>query len=175
MFKRFWFAASAVAAVALLGTSVAVAVLVASAGGSTILVQNRSNNVPAVTNVAAFVDIPGANVVVGVGAGTTRLITARFTGESLCIGPANLAGRWCSVRVVVSNAAGVIQELNPVAGIDFAFDTHTSPNDLWEGNAIERSIRVPAGSYRVRAQYAVSAAGISFRLDDWHFRVDTNI
>ena len=130
MLKRFWFAASAVAAIALFGTSVAVALLVASAGGSTILVQNRSNNVPTVTGGVAFADIPGANVVVGVGAGTSRLVTARFTGESLCIGAANLAGRWCSVRVVATNAAGVTQELNPVAGIDFAFDTHTSPNDL---------------------------------------------
>ena len=175
MLKRFWVSAAAIAATALLGTSPASAVLTGSAGGSTIFVQNRADNAPAVTGVVGFVDIPGANVVVTVPAGASRLVTARITGESLCIGAAAVAGRWCSVRVIVTNTvSGASQELNPVAGLDFAFDTVTNPNDLFESNAIERSIRLGPGTYRVRGQYGVSFNGVSFRLDDWHFRVDLN-
>jgi hypothetical protein len=170
MLKRFGLVISAIAATAIFGGNTAIAVLTASAGGTTIQVQNRAENAPSFTNVAAFTNLPGAVVSVTVPAGTTRLITARFTAESLCTGIAN---RWCSVRVVVFTPGGGVIELNPQAGINYAFDSVASDN--WEGNALERSIRLPAGTYRVQVQRAVSIAGTGFTLDDWHFRVDLNV
>ena len=170
MMKRIGLLAGVVGAAGLLGVSTALAVLVATSGGGLLQVENRSENAVLATSTAFFVDIPGANAVVTVPGETTRLVTARFTGESRCAGT---AGRWCSVRIVATHVTtGVSTELNPVAGIDFAFDSVAT--DLWESNAIERSIRLGAGTYRVRGQRAVSAAGVTFFLDDWHFRVETN-
>lgn len=170
MLKRSGLIATAVALSATLGGSAALAVLTFSNGGTTVLVQNRAETNPSSTNVAAFSDLPGAVISVTVPAGTSRLISARFTAESQCTG---VAGRWCSVRVVASPASGAIIELNPQSGIDYAFDS--TATDQWEGNALERSIRLGPGTYRVRVQRAVSVAGTVFRLDDWHFRVDLNV
>lgn len=170
MLKRFGLIAGAIAASAILGGTAAVAVLTASSGGTTVQVQNRAETNPSTTNVAAFTDLPGAVISVTVPAGTTRLIGARFTAESQCTG---LTNRYCSVRIVATPASGGIIELNPQSGIDYAFDTAGS--DQWEGHALERSIRLPAGTYRVRVQRAVNVAGTVFRLDDWHFRVDLNV
>jgi hypothetical protein len=170
MLKRLGLTIATIAASAILGGTVAVAVLTASVGGTTIQVQNRAETAASFTNVAAFTNLPGAVVTVTVPAGASRLITARFTAESRCTGA---VGRWCSVRVVVFTPAGGIIELNPQSGIDFAFDSAATDN--WEGNALERSIRLPAGTYRVLVQRAVNVAGTAFTLDDWHFRVDLNV
>lgn len=170
MLKRLGLTIVTIAAAAILGGTVAVAVLTASIGGTTIQVQNRAETATSFTNVAAFTNLPGALISVTVPAGTSRLITARFTAESRCTG---VAGRWCSVRVVVFTPAGGIIELNPQSGIDYAFDSVAADN--WEGHALERSIRLPAGTYRVVVQRAVSVAGTLLRLDDWHFRVDLNV
>lgn len=169
MLKRFGFITGTIAAAGIFGVTVAMAVLTGSTGGTTIQVQNRAETAASFTNAAAFVDLPGANVVVTVPAGTSRLISARFTAESQCFGQ---AGRWCSLRVIVSNVAGGFVEMQPASGLDYAFDTVAA--DVWEGHALERSLRVGAGTYRVRVQRAVSGAGATFRLDDWHFRVDLN-
>jgi hypothetical protein len=60
--------------------------------------------------------------------------------------------------------------------MDFAFDTDTagSTDDLWESNAMERSVRLPAGAYRFRVEYAVTANAVTSRLDDWHFAVEAS-
>jgi hypothetical protein len=169
MFKRFGLTIAAIAASAILGGTAAVAVLTGSIGGPTIQVQNRAETTASFTNLAVFNNLPGAVISVTVPAGATRLVTARFTAESQCTG---VAGRWCSVRVVVFTPSGGTVELNPQSGIDYAFDS--ASNDNFEGNALERSIRLPAGTYRVVVQRAVSVAGTGFRLDDWHFRVELN-
>lgn len=169
MLKRFGLTVATIATVGIFGASVVVAVNTFTAGGTTIQVQNRAETNPSTTNLAAFNDLPGAIISVTVPAGTTRLITARFAAESSCTGTTN---RWCSVRIILTNALGATVEMNPQSGIDYAFDS--TATDLWEGHAMERSYRVPAGTYRVRVQRAVSVAGTVFRLDDWHFRVDVN-
>jgi hypothetical protein len=169
MLKRFGLTIAAIAAIAILSGTVAFAVLTANAGGTTIQVQSRTENVASFTNIAAFNNLPGALISVTVPAGTSRLITARFTAESQCTG---VAGRYCSLRVVAFNAAGGFIELNPQAGLDYAFDSVSTDN--WEGNALERSIRLGPGTYRIVVQRAVNVAGTLFRLDDWHFRVDLN-
>ena len=67
---------------------------------------------------------------------------------------------------------GETVELNPQAGLDYRFDTVAS--DGQEGHAMERSIRLGAGTYVIRAQRAVSSNAVSFRLDDWHLAVEVS-
>ena len=66
---------------------------------------------------------------------------------------------------------------DPASGIDYAFDSNPAgaADDLWEGNAMERSKRLGPGTYRVRVQRRVTNAGTIFRLDDWHFAVETRL
>ena len=88
------------------------------------------------------------------------LVNARFTAESLCTQKAGI----CRVRIVADDGT-TLTELDPVSGLDFAFDTSTgnaSIDDLAEGHAMERSRRLPKGDYRLRVQYSVSAGSTKF-------------
>jgi hypothetical protein len=127
------------------------------------------------TSSTTWVPVPGSDVPMTLSA--SELINARFTAESSCTGAGS---GWCSVRIVVfSAAAGTFTELDPASGRDFAFDSDAAGNtdDLWESNAIERSLRLPAGAYRFRVEYAVNpstASPVTSRLDDWHFAVEAS-
>lgn len=117
------------------------------------------------TSAAAFVDVPGASTFVTIPSGTRRMIDARYTAESQCTG-----NGWCAVRIVIVRPGGVVQELNPQSGTDFAFD---SGSDLWESHAIERtSPYLPAGTYQVKVQAGTVAGASSLRLDDWTLAVE---
>jgi hypothetical protein len=117
----------------------------------------------------AWVNIPGITRTVSIASGTTRQIVATYSAESLCQGSG-----WCSVRIIaVNTSTGATTELSPVAGTDYAFD---SDGDLWEGHAMNRTVRFGAGTYRVLAQ-AARVAGSSttsptFRLDEQFFEVE---
>ncbi|MFI6293869.1 hypothetical protein ACIBEJ_19930 [Nonomuraea sp. NPDC050790] len=115
----------------------------------------------------AWGNIPTASINVTVPAGTTRFVNARFTAESLCVGPANT---WCTARVVVVNSAGTTTELNPVVGTDYKFDT---PGGDEQAHALERfSGPLGPGTYTVRVQ-GLRIAGITqFVLDDYAFAVN---
>jgi len=151
----------------------ALAVVSTSNGGAQLQMLNRGDNVPSVTSSTTFSDVPGAARVVGVPSGATRLINARFTAESQCtraILP--VLGGGCSTRIVAQRIGGATVELNPQAGLDYRFDTVAS--DGQEGHAMERSIRLGAGTYVIRAQRAVTSNAVSFRLDDWHLAVEVS-
>ena len=157
-------------------SSTASLALVGGVGGTDIRVDVRSEVWASTTISTAFVDLAGANVVVVVPAGTSRLLIARFTAELQCFGSA--AGlAWCSVAIVATNAAGASVQLDPASGIDYAFDSNPAgtADDLWEGNAMERSKRLGPGTYRIRVLRAVRFAGTTFRLDDWHFSVEMRL
>ena len=71
------------------------------------------------------------------------------------------------------------RKLDPASAKDFAFDSDEagSADDLYESNAMERSIRLPAGLYRFRVERAVTAltaSPVASRLDDWHFAVEAS-
>ena len=162
---------------ALAGT--AAAVLTADAGGAQLRVDKRTNNVPSITKSTTFIDLPGANVVVNVPKNQSRLYDVPFFAESQCAGPGG--GGWCSVRIIATSLnTGASVELNPQAGVDYAFDSDMAgaTDDLYEGHGMERSRRLPGGpngaSYRIRVQYRVTNNTIAFRLDDWHLAVLTN-
>ena len=177
--KRVALAIGALFAVGAL-TGSAAAVLTADAGGAELRVDKRTNNVPSATRSLTFVDLPGANVLVRVPANQSRLYDVPFFAESSCSWPGS--GGHCSVRIIATNIAnGASVELNPVAGLDYAFDSDPTPgavNDNREGHGMERSRRLFGGAngttYRIRVQYAVTNVNIPFILDDWHLAVHTN-
>jgi hypothetical protein len=105
--------------------------------------------------------------------GKTQLVNARFTAESNCTRAVPAAGGWCSTRIVAQRIGGATVELNPQAGTDYAFDSVGT--DQHEGHAMERSIRLGAGTYVIRVQRAVTNNAISFRLDDWHLAVESSV
>jgi hypothetical protein len=152
----------------------AAAVLTPSHGTTQTQMSNVASTDASTTSSKTWVPVPGSDVPMTLTA--SGLINARFTAESSCSG----AGTgWCSVRIVVFSAAtSSFTELNPASGMDFAFDADTtgSADDLWESNAMERSIRLPAGDYRFRVEYAVGSTSspVTSRLDDWHFAVEAS-
>jgi hypothetical protein len=160
--------ALAVAAMLLLGTA-AQAVLTVRRG--TIADQHikvHQTN-PFTIAAAAYTDVPTAEATVTIPAGQQRMLDARFSAESQCVGAAG----WCSVRIVVVRPGGLVQELDPVSGTDFAFDSPDPGADQFESHAMERSTPfLPAGTYRVRVQGAVVAGATQLRLDDWSLVVE---
>lgn len=161
-------AATALALAAMAGT--AAAVLSGSSGTSQIQIVNKTDNAPTSTNAVAWTNLPpGSEISVTVPNGTTRLVNARFTAESKCSSGGNLGH--CSVRIVAIGPAGTI-ELDPVSGIDFAFDDDNA--DGPSARAVERSIRLGPGVWRLVVQRAVTNAAIGFTLDDWHFAVEVS-
>jgi hypothetical protein len=153
----------------------AAAILTPSAGTTQTQMSNVAESDPSTTSSTTWVPLPGSDIPMTLFA--SGLINARFTAESLCTGAGS---GWCSVRVVVYSAApGNFAELNPASGRDFAFDSDEagSADDLYESNAMERSLRLPAGDYRFRVEYAVTALTsnpVTSRLDDWHFAVEAS-
>lgn len=161
-------AIAALAACAALATT-AYAVLATSGGGTQVRMMNVSETGTFSTSSVAWVPVPGATV--GIGVPTAgQLVNARFTAESLCVGPN--AGM-CRVRIVALTAAGII-ELDPISGATFAFDSDVAGASIddAEGHAMERSRRLPAGTYQIQVQYSVTNATSVFRLADWHLAVE---
>lgn len=116
----------------------------------------------------AWVTLPSTTITVIVPSGASRLVNARFSGESLCTGTS-----WCSMRIVYRPyTTGVITEMSPGSGADFAWDT---PGGSWETNMIERSTStfLGAGSYHVmvQAQLVSPTSSPQMRIDDYHLAV----
>lgn len=122
---------------------------------------------------AQWSDIPGATAVITVPEGVYANISARFTAESLCVGPVS---EWCSVRIVTSTTGfdGVQTELYPAVGTDFAFD-YGGVSGTWSAQAMERlGYGDPGTTYYVKAQAQLEGA-TSFFLDDMSFIAETDL
>jgi len=167
----------AVALVAMLAiATTAFAVLTGSGGTGQLRMDNRGETGPVPpTSSVPWVDLPGADIVVTIPSTGTRLLNARFTAESTCLGA---VGLWCTTRIIAVNAAGFPTELDPASGTDFHFDS-ASPGVAGrvdsEAHAMERSKRLQGGTYKLKVQYAVSNAAVLFTLDDWHFTIETTV
>jgi len=171
----------ALGALALTGilAATAAAVITSDRGGAMLSVDKRTGNTPTVTSAVQWSDLPGASVLVNVPPNQSRLYDVPFFAESQCAGP-NTGGA-CSVRIIaVHIATGSVTELNPQAGIDYAFDSDMAGalDDLREGHGMERSKRLPGGpngsNYQIEVQIAVNDPTTVFTLDDWHLAVHTN-
>jgi hypothetical protein len=109
-----------------------------------------------------FVGVPGARLTMR-GKG---LLIIRFSAESECTG--GTSGNWCSLEILVDGA-----QAKPASGSDFAFDTVDGGS--WEGNAMERSIKVGAGLHTIQLMEVNTSGATDFRLDDWSFSVERAI
>jgi hypothetical protein len=169
-------AATLLATGALAATAFA-ATFASSDGGAQVQIANRSESHQTWLSSTAWVDLPGAEATLTVPNGQTRLFNARFTAESICAG--TVMGQ-CNARIVASGPGGVV-ELDP-ANADYAFDSvgvsaavTDNNGDRMEGNAMERSKRLGAGSWSIRVQRAVSDPRLTFTLDDWHLAVEMSV
>lgn len=152
--------------------STAAALLSSSSGTSQARMDNRASTDAVWTTSTTWQGLGPSWVSVTVPKGQSRLFNARFTAESQCY---NNPGSVCAARIVAVGSGGTV-ELSPASGMDFAFDAPGVVHDeSGESHAMERSIRLKAGSYRIGVQYAVSNPTTKFFLDDWHFAVETSL
>ena len=115
-----------------------------------------------------WADLPNAQIWVDVPPGTSKLILATFSAESVCHGTPS---GWCSVRILINAAEGA-----PAVGNDFAFDSNDSGTEggsSWESHSLQRyrwvynpsldaTLWVPV----VVQRYTTDEA-LYLRLDDW--------
>lgn len=176
MYKRLSIVVGALALTGAIATT-AVAVVTEDSGKEQLQVDKRTSNTPSTTNQLEWHDLPDATVDVTVPANDSRLYDVPFFAESRCF--SQQTGT-CSVRIVAVDPNGVETELNPVAGLDYAFDSDIAGNadDFREGHGLERSSRLVGGdndtTYTIQVQYAVTNPATAFTLDDWHLAVHTN-
>jgi hypothetical protein len=115
------------------------------------------------TTSGTFVALPGARLTMR-GRG---LLLIRFTAESNCSGGG--VDDYCSVEVLVDGV-----QAKPNSGLDYAFQTNNG--GTWEGNAMDRSIKVGPGLHTIQLEYATTNGGSTdFRLDDWSLTVERAI
>ena len=170
--SRIWKLSILIAVVLGLGLGQAAWAVLTDSGGTIIRRTVRTETTASTSSSTAFVNVPNTNVSVTVPANTTRLVLARFTAESQCVGGA--AGNWCSMQIIARESGGAVVALNPASGLDFAFDAVNSPDDFWESNSMARSARLGPGTWSVFAQRAVTNTATVFRLDDWTFELDVS-
>jgi hypothetical protein len=170
--RRLIVAAVLAAAVLAAIPLVANALTTLRAGGVSVQTVAATNDVAtAVTGSLAWTDVPGASLAVQVPANHRGLVTTSFNAESACYGAAG----YCSTRTVLVRADGTLLELDPRGGTDFAFDSTDSGREgaaSWEAHSAERNILLAAGSWRLKVQRRVTGAGITFRLDEIHFKAE---
>jgi hypothetical protein len=161
---RGWHLAVMLVAVSIIGVGVQVAYasvfgVTTTSGGAVVAVAAARGAADTTTSGASYVALPGARLTMR-GRG---LLVIRFTAESLCTG--GVTDEYCSVVVMVDGV-----EAKPAVGIDYAFDTNDGGS--WEGNAVDRSIKVGTGLHTIQVMYATTSGSTSFRLDDWHMTVE---
>ena len=166
--KRTLVVTGAVVAAGALVATAAYAIVVGRTGTTSERQTFVHNTSAFSTTSGAFTNVTSAVRSVTISSGTVRMLDARFTAESQCVGNTG----WCSVRIVVVASNGAVTELDPASGSDFAFDS-AAGGDTWEGHAIERTSRfLSAGTYSVRVQARVVAGATRVRLDDWSLAVE---
>jgi hypothetical protein len=152
----------------------------AGSGGAISAVRIVSDaGTPVVMTATAFANFPAtASTTVPVPPGQSRLIIATFTAESACSSPTLTTAGWCSMRILIDGVEGA-----PVAGTDFAFNTHEladeGPNS-WESLSMTRWRRVTNTStvtlnVVVQVQGANTASMLIHRLDDWTLLVQAAV
>jgi hypothetical protein len=168
---------ASMAVVLVLASGAAFAVVTLTIGGPIERVSIKTEKNASGGNDKSFVDIPGASVFVP--SGTSRLIMARYSAESVCSGGSGNA--YCSVQIVARNeTTGAITKLEPTSDGGFAFDSTDGGRETsvsWESHSVDRSFRLGDGSYFITAQrVSVPGPGTTtaptFRLDDWSFTVE---
>ena len=141
----------------------AVAGVTTTSGGAIAAVAVARGTDATDTTSSTFVGLPGGRLTMR-GRG---LLLIRFTAESACTS-SSPTGDYCSVKILVDGV-----QAKPNSGIDYAFDTDDGGS--WEGNAMDRSIKVGPGLHTIQVLYAVTNTSIDFRLDDWSLTAERAI
>lgn len=128
---------------------------------------------PSVYSSPSWQAVSGSSRTVSVPSGSTRLLVANFTAESVCDGT---SGNWCSVRIVARKSGSTTKyEFYPrVVGPDyFGFDSPDGGGSMtdWESHAISRARSFPSGTWYVSVEASVVGSGTSLRLANWFFSV----
>jgi hypothetical protein len=134
------------------------------AGRSITAVRTASDAGQFVTNSTTYVDVPGAAATINVARGRA-LIVIRFTSSTFC--DLDMGGSRCLVRAQVNGTDA------PPGGI--VFDGVTPLQDRTPAaHAMDWSSGpVPAGSYAVQLQIAISPTSPGFfYLRGWHLTVE---
>ena len=130
-------------------------------------VTSTGNSITASTS---FVQLPGATLNITVPAGQTMLLTATFSGESVCSGDTG----WCSARIDIGGVEG-----DPAAGSNFAFDStdnNTETPSSWESHSMQRVRTLGTGNYTVNVLWRVAGSGTpNFEMDDWSLVVTRDL
>jgi hypothetical protein len=154
--------------VAVVGVQVAYAAVTgvtATSGGAVAAVAVARGTDATDTTSGTYVALPGARLTMR-GRG---LLLIRFTAESECDSSGSPTGDYCSVKILVDGV-----QAKPNSGFDYAFDTDDGGS--WEGNAMDRSIKVGAGLHTIQVFYGVTnGTVVDFRLDDWSLTVERAI
>lgn len=171
MTNKWWKLVSAVLALGLVGTTVALAFAeVNTKGGRKInRVKIRRSDEQSSTSSTNFENVPGARVKITVPRGEALLLV-RYTAESVCYSEIATPGA-CHARITVNG-----DEAAPASGTEYIFDSNDSGTETKfsaEGRSMDRS-RGPLGpgTYTIRVQAAVSDADLEFLLDDWSLSVE---
>ena len=134
-----------------------------TSGGAIAAVAVARGTNATTTSSGTYVGLPGARLTMR-GRG---LLLIRFTAESECSGGG--VDDYCSVEVLVDGV-----QAKPNSGLDYAFQTNNG--GTWEGNAMDRSIKVGPGLHTIQVEYATTNGGSTdFRLDDWSLTVERAI
>lgn len=156
--RRVAIVAVAAAALLLAGGTAAVAVATSKNGTTVSRTAITTQDAAATYGGSTFVTIGSASVYGGAGS----FIVANFSAEVACY---NGVG-WCSARILVDGV-----EADPVAGLDFAFDSTDNGTESflsWESHAMQRTRTVAfTGVHAVVVQVAQVGAGVQARYDDW--------
>jgi hypothetical protein len=167
--RRLALIAVAAAALALLATGWALATHftghVTSIGKAQVSQTNQSSNASRIQSSTTFANLDGTSTTVVVPAGQTRLVNARWVGETYVGG-----GGICYMRIGAIQGASFI-EFNPVDSTQILLQSINNQVELGS-QAAERSRILGAGTYTVVAQMKRGGANPnSCVVDDWHFAV----
>jgi len=124
------------------------------------LTSQRDNVFGNVPGAATFISVPSSG----------GLLTARFTALSACTSD---SGGVCALRIRASRGS-TSRPMEPAGdnNFDAAPTGAAAASAHLEAHAIERSLKVGGGVWKVFVQYAVTGQETVFFLDEWHLTVE---
>jgi len=114
--------------------------------------------------------VTGTPMKIVVPSGRTRLVTARFTASAACPNASGDSGWPCYLRVIAKRGSNAPLVLYPRATGQAAIIA-SSPG-YNHAVAVDRSIRLPAGTWVVSVQARSNDGSTAIYLEGWHFTLD---
>lgn len=148
-------------ALAVVGTTTAVAALIGRDGKAVTAVRTVIETTGATTTSQSFADIPSMTKTVSVPSGERGLLVITFSAVTRCSDSGATASAWCRVRVLVDGSEAPPGNLifdGAAAGANNGFQ--------WNVHSMQWVLgRVNPGQHTVRVQYLVDEADGTFNVD----------